>query len=395
LDSSIRIIYFYTVISRTVLDDGILTRFDKQITLLINFTKGERMRRYLLVVVAAVIAVAGFVIMSSCTTSQGPTGPSGINGINSNQNCTQCHSSSQTIVAKQREWEQSGHSAIESGNSFDYAGTRGGCMPCHNGSIYPRYIKGDKDSTHYVEELANAIGPNCRTCHQIHKDFDSTDWAFNDSITNPVKLIADPTAPKVDFGKGNMCVNCHMARGKEIYDTLTADSVKMFQRTAAHHGPMVDLVLGQGGYEFTGQTVTTAKPAMVDAPHLDLDDGCVTCHMGKAAGYNHTFKPNVKSCKPCHTLTNFDKSGVVTEVGKLQTEIIDSLVSKKMLIRDAASVIGVSVPSAAYAATAKFPKKWVGAAHNLILTLEDRSLGVHNGPYIKYLLKNSLEVLKQ
>lgn len=416
----------------------------------LTLSKGAGMRRLMLIAAAAVVAVAGFAMFNGCTGPQGPAGADGkstrdtvysitrdtvvkkdtvftydtitktvttiirdtthssdtivkvvkdttviLDTILMSPSCAVCHGNEQTIVAKQREWEQSGHAAIETGNSFDYAGTRQGCMPCHNGSVYPLWVNGD--TTTHTDLLNNAIGPNCRTCHQIHVDYDSTDWALIPKATDSVKLAAYANT-FVDLGKGNLCVRCHQARGVTNIDTLTADSVKMFQRTQAHHGPQVQVVAGMGGYEFTNVTpaVSTAKD---QSPHITaVKDGCVECHVTARTGQNHNFIPKIGACTAvgCHVgKTTFDIDSVQTKVVKLQTEIIDSLVRKGMVVRDPANVIGIAVPAAAYANTAKFPKAHVGAAYNLFVTVEDRSKGVHNGKYVLYLLRNSLEVLKR
>ena len=156
------------------------------------------------------------------------------------------------------------------------------------------------------------------------------------------------------------------------------------------------MIGGFGAYEFTNVTPapSTAKPVAADSHHKNVPNGCVACHVSLASGQNHSFKANIKACKSCHaSLTTFDRDSVQTKVSKLIAETQDSLISRGIIVLDAASNIGVSVASAA--TTKKFPKAVVGAASNFLMVLNDGSKGVHNSDYTLYLLNNSLEQLKK
>jgi hypothetical protein len=365
----------------------------------------------LITVILATLAI-GLALMAGCTGKNGATGPEGVNGVNgkdANANCIECHNNSQLIVSKQREWEQSKHGLIDAGNSFDYAGTRSSCQPCHNGAIFPLWVKGDHDTaSFYTLGLYNNNGnPNCRTCHSIHVKYDTTDWALTTVV--PVKLLLDSTVT-ADFGKGNICINCHQARTNEAANVAAAVDSYTVTSThwGPHHGPQVIVNMALGGYE--DASTGLAKPT-TNTHYPRVTDGCVQCHASKENYQDHRYLPVAATCNDanCHgaggvvrkdivikdstsigvyyDTTRFLVDSVQVFVNRLAHELRDTLVLRGACTNDAAAALRVS-PVAA-----KMPKATAGAVFNLMYVLEDKSKGIHNGPYELYLLVNSLKAL--
>ena len=142
--------------------------------------------------------------------SDGAVGPAGADGADANANCVQCHADDETIVAKQHAWSTSMHAT---GTSFDYAGSRGYCDPCHSGNAYTQQVTNGSVAS---DAKYNVTPVNCRTCHQIHVNGDSTDWALTNEAA--FTLIADPSG-SVDYGKGNLCATGHQLRRHPSLDS--------------------------------------------------------------------------------------------------------------------------------------------------------------------------------
>jgi hypothetical protein len=221
----------------------------------------------------------------------------------------------------------------------------------------------------------------------IHETFDISDYDLR--TTAPVTLINGGT---VDFGKGNLCINCHQSRPYDLPVVGSDSTTISSSRWGTHHGPQSTLVFGLGGYEVPGSLEYT------NSPHKDLlADGCVSCHMANAfgdSGGGHTFNmnytshgdaiPNVIACTPCHAgASDFNINGGQEEIEALLVELEELLIEK-----------GVLNPATGLWRTGTYPSDVAGAALNWIFLEEDRSKGVHNYEYARALLTNSIEALK-
>jgi len=116
-----------------------------------------------LAVFAFVILVGGVTIFFGCGGEEGPTGPAGADGT---ALCGTCHNVSTTVLAKQVQWQASVHAT--GGNS-----ERGGsasCAVCHSSEGFSLAIAGGT-----AIGIDNPTQPNCRTCHNIHTNYDETD----------------------------------------------------------------------------------------------------------------------------------------------------------------------------------------------------------------------------
>lgn len=348
---------------------------------------------------------------------EGPQGPAGVSVtdtllINDTTlaTCSQCHNNNQTIVAKKFEWQNTLHAV---GETWEGDGNRATCIACHNGSAFIFDLSSEDSAT----VLASPTNANCRTCHKIHTTYSDSDFALvGDGEPVESKNIA---GLNFDFGKGNLCANCHQQRtnfmasviagtGTErvnpsntITNTATmvgTDSIK-FKATAArasnHYGSQAEILSG------TGMWLPNGGAAITSSPHKTLvSDGCVQCHLG--ASNNHAFEPKVTACNTsaCHgTFTAgpggaFDLDSTQTEVTALAKIVRDSLLSRGILKLDTNYVFPDPMSIGFNGKGKTFSVAEVGAFVNLQAVLWDGSRGVHNAKFVKGLLNGSIADLQ-
>jgi len=147
------------------------------------------------------------------------------------------------------------------------------------------------------------------------------------------------------------------------------------------------MLIGTGGYgDYKGSKV-----------HYDYTtDGCVECHMatpyGAQAGghtmgvgyeYHGALRPNLAACDSCHSdIEDFDRNGVQTEVQALLDELEELLVAQGLITEEGSGIKGT------------FSSEQAGALWNYKTVEEDRSLGIHNPAYTKFLLQTAIDTLK-
>ena len=324
----------------------------------------------------------------------GADGTNGTNGINGTTECATCHSKAHTgpvnasyalsvhAVETMHETKDVNGATIMLKTS-EYA-NRTGCVQCHTSQGYIDKMNGDVLKTGTGTALGFPAYPggkqaiSCTTCHDKHSSFDfkndGNDYALRQGFT-PVVLAADASY-KMDMGTSNTCVNCHQPRA--IPPTGTGD-FKMPPRSGPHYGPQSTLLEGIQGALIVG---STPYPAPKSAKHRS-GASCVSCHMGKgsdATNGAHTWKPTPTSCTTCHTGgTPTSVTGYAADMATLQSLLI---------AKGAYSTTTNSLT------TATVPIKVAQAAWNYTMLKNDKSNGVHNPPYAKALLKNSIEALK-
>ena len=200
-------------------------------------------------------------------------------------------------------------------------------------------------------------------------------------------MTLELTGDTIDLGKGNLCASCHQPRWSyEIPQVGGGDVEITSTRFGPHHGPQSTILTGLGGYgEFTGSSV-----------HAGVLDGCTTCHMadayGKQAGghtmkmgyeYHDELSPNLAGCESCHSdIEDFDRNGLQTEVEALIDELKALLVAEGLITETGSGITGT------------FTSEQAGALWNYKTVTEDRSLGVHNPSYTKFLLQTAIDALK-
>ncbi len=338
------------------------------------------MRKYLyylglsLSVFALVVCVQ---LASSCE------GPAGVAGEDANETCVQCHNDATLVLAKQLQASNSGHMT---GGNFERNASD--CAACHtHEGFLDRMESGEMEAS---MDISNPTPPNCRTCHTIHINYDTTDFALR--YTDPVTLMVNGAT--IDFGnKGNLCSNCHQPRVTDPYPTEGGGNVEITSsRYGPHHGPQSASIWGTGAFEITG-----SKSYAAPGSHAHVSAGCTTCHMAEAYGNQaggHTFKmaydyhggevDNIAGCNTsgCHSdLEDFDYNDVQTNVEELLDSLGNVLVSKGFLSASGSVTTGT------------YSSNDAGVILNYQWILEDKSMGVHNSKYIEALLVNSLEYL--
>ena len=311
----------------------------------------------------------------------GVAGATGTAGADMNATCTECHDLSTDMYAKIVQWNASVHAT---GGNFERNSTS--CAPCHTHEGFTEVLSTGATST--VASIENPTPQNCRTCHNIHTNYDATDFAL--STEAPVTLWLNGAT--VDFGKGNLCANCHQPRVPSPMPVIGGADVDITSGYwGTHYGAQAAILGGTGGFEIAGSETYT------NSYHTTgVADGCIECHMAAPYGdqarghtmnmtydYHGSEKANTAGCETsgCHTgFSDFDYNGYQTEIQGLLDELRDSLLANNII--DSSDHI---VPNVAYTANQ------AGAFINYYLILEDRSLGVHNTKYSRALLTNSIE----
>jgi len=335
-------------------------------------------------VVILVVMLSLAALLTACqgsTGSAGPVGPAGPPGppgptsAVGTTTCSECHNETTLVKARQVQYGTSLH-----GSGVTFERNSADCAICHTSEGFTERIA--TGSVEIAGDIENPSPVNCRTCHQIHDTYTAADWAL--AISAPVTL--ELTGDTVDLGKGNLCTSCHQPRwGTEIPQAGGGDVEITSTRYGPHHGPQSTMLLGLAGYgEFEGSSVHS------------ITDGCVTCHMadafGKQAGghsmsmvyeYHGSERENLAGCESCHSdIEDFDRNGLQTEVQALVDELKDLLVAEGLITESGSGITGT------------FSSEQAGALWNYKTITEDRSLGVHNPQFAKFLLQTAIDTLK-
>ncbi|MFO8173281.1 MAG: hypothetical protein R6T96_03290 [Longimicrobiales bacterium] len=320
-------------------------------------------------------------------------------GQDANENCTQCHNDDIQLFVTQVQYQTSTHRL---GGNFERATTS--CAPCHTHQGFLERLETGDQST--AETILDPAPINCRTCHQIHNSFTSADYAL--TASGAVDLWNDSHGT-IDFGDqaGNLCAQCHQARVQEMPAPGAPSVTVSSSRYGYHHGPQAQVAGGVGAVEFAGsQTIAGGPNSHGDvAVNAGL---CATCHMGEAFGEQaggHTWRmsydyhggivDNVAGCNSngCHSgfedFTAFGDVPAAIEglLVELETELVR--IGIKQAMSSDYSKEGLHV----YANTGDWPGDVAGAFLNWQMFAEDRSLGLHNPPYVRAVLTNTIEVV--
>ncbi len=330
-----------------------------------------------------VILVAIAVGCAGPQGERGPAGPAGSAGAVgpagpvATATCSDCHNDTTLITARQVQYEASLH-----GSGFTFERNSASCAICHTSEGFTERIA--TGSVEIAGAIENPSPVNCSTCHQIHNTYTTADWALTVDSAVTLELTGDT----IDLGKGNLCASCHQPRWSYAIPEVGGGDVEITStRFGPHHGPQSSMLAGVGGYgEYNGPNV-----------HLDtIPDGCTTCHMadayGKQAGghtmsmayeYHGSEMQNLAGCESCHSdIESFDRNGLQTEVQALIDELKDLLVAEGLLTESGSGVTGT------------FSSEQAGALWNYKTVTEDRSLGIHNPQFAKFLLQTAIDALK-
>lgn len=328
-----------------------------------------------IVLLALAFGISG-AILSSCE------GPEGEPGVNANETCIECHGPSTLLISRELQWAASQHAV---GTAFERSTPE--CAGCHTSDGFREVIKTGNIVTE--APIQNPTGQNCRTCHLIHETYTGDDW----KLTTDAPVTFTLNGETHDFGKGNLCANCHQPRVPANYDKLIngEDVVMSNFRWGTHYGVQSVILAGTGAYEIAGPETWGST-----TQHQNISDGCVSCHMttafGTASGghtmkltyeYQGSTRDNVNACTPCHSgITSFTQVGNKDEFITLREEFKQALLDKNM------------IDASEYPVPGTYSADDAGVIMNWLLIRYDRSNGVHNPRYIKAIMKNSTAYLK-
>ncbi len=355
------------------------------------------------------MAFSGFLM--SCEGPEGPAGPAGTkgdtgatgkDGKDGITKCQACHSDAAADVnLKTAQYNLSKHGT---GEVYLEEAGRIGCGGCHSGDGFREAIALGKDDP---TSLATSK-INCKTCHTIHKAYDSTDWKLSFSSAFNLRFKGLATDANVDFKTGNLCGKCHQARTYTRtpgdFDTISAaSSTSSYSRFGPHYGTVANVFAMKGLNNIEGKEYSGSNP------HANLAKGCVSCHMGKnstnpAAG-GHTFQMSVAQmgelteCKTCHS-TGIP-TAKATQIKALLAEYRQLLINKSLLDTTQAlgeegyNVLGEYAKLSAVGKKTAIKKADGDALLNYLYLAKDRSNGAHNPGYVLFMLQNGVDYLKK
>jgi hypothetical protein len=280
-------------------------------------------------------------------------------------NCMSCHDDTTLITGK-----QTGLSEAVHGTGEAYVrGRSASCAGCHSGGAFSKMIAAGLRPDQVEEGDPNPTRQDCRTCHQIHTEYTTDDWALE--TTAPVTLYAFDEVV-YDGGMGNLCANCHQPRRNIAAPDADGNIAVTSTHWGPHHGPQSAMLLGIGG-----------AGDVEGAPSFHasfVEDTCVSCHVG--ANDSHTFEAVEASCLECHE-EDFDYEDAQDEIQELLDELGELLIAKGLLDEEGHPVVGT------------YPAAEASALWNYIfIAIEDGSLGVHNPGYTEDLLEASIGAIQ-
>lgn len=360
-------------------------------------------------------------------------GPMGLAGKDANESCTKCHNP-----------EVTGSKAIEFSHSLHYEGeafeegTRTACAPCHSHQGFLYVVKnntpvtftqsGSSYTNNYAVNAATASLPgpiSCFTCHSsLHSTYTEEDWfPLTSTAAVPMTMYGGSKTINFTSTSANLCAKCHQPRpvtasnGNVIdYSVIVSSPSTNYTlssigyRTGVHYGTQAAMASGTGGVEFgTGYSNSAHKNAA----------SCSDCHMatpsGLSGGHSFIATGNFAGCNTtgCHTNMSSSNTTFTNAVADINTKL-DQLAAKinalggghDILQKDPSDnkyhgyidIYDASANPTGYwknpaYGTPAFPtltNAQFGAILNYQLVYRDGSKGIHNYPYIKKLLENTL-----
>jgi len=335
---------------------------------------------YLIPVIIYCVITANMMI-SGCT-KEGPVGPQGADGQDASESCTSCHNFSEFLLEKINQHNNSVHA---SGNNINRSGD--GCAICHTSQGFTKFLA---DGTTGAVQNPNPI--NCRTCHPIHESYDA---AKDFNVRTAAAVTMTVGGGSYDFGNSNLCANCHQARAITPYPVAGGDNITITNaRYGPHYSPQSNVLIGNGPFEIPGALQYT------NSPHGQIEDGCITCHMGNTAnglaagghqmnvtytGSNGNEAWNYSGCTECHPSA--------TDLATLRAQHREEIKTLQYALRDKLIEKGLLNASELVPVPKTVTPNEAGAIMNYKFAYGDHSYGAHNYPYMKALLTNSIAAL--
>lgn len=371
----------------------------------------KQIKNLLSLLVAAMLLIGMF---AACEGPEGPAGPKGdpgepgepgpgsvVNweGFAEGIVCAECHNpdydTTYFVWARKYQWLLSKHAV-----GGDYARNTASCAACHTTE---GYVQDQMGRT--VTDNVHASPPGCFACHSPHSRAD-----FSLRTVEPVTVasaVAGVNDLVFDYGKGNLCVSCHKTRSLNPKpDPNSSDPITITSsRWYPHYGVHGQMLAGEGGFEFAGETYNNSFHTSSD---IIKDEGCVICHMadpnaGTGIGGGHTMNIRyegthgedqelITGCTVtgCHPAAGFeiDYAGVQTETHELLDSLHTLLVNRGWIDENSGLVNASSSNPLVIT-----PGYLSGALFNYFFVEHDLSMGVHNTRYAQKLLEDSINEL--
>jgi hypothetical protein len=337
-------------------------------------------------------------IFLACT-KEGPTCPTGRDGTDGKEwsnVCGLCHDENSTLASKTKQWQNSLHSS-----GFSSINNTGECAVCHTSQGFRESINLGTDTTSGV--VHDAMGIDCRTCHNIHKRYDSSDFMI--TYSDEVPLISDGEV--FDFGKANICVKCHQSRAIGPIPVPDGDDITISsQQWGPLDNPVANVYIGNGNIE------TPGRPFLSESIHKQMTiDPCITCHMASATGHfsgGHTMKmsyeyrgkkvENLNGCvgEGCHQYDiTFDRDLAQEQVKDLLGRIRGKLAEQGVLDTNSSNGdFALDMINASKEKPLTIEANLAGATYNYMLIAKDRSNGFHNTKFAISTLKNAYDIVR-
>jgi Zn-finger protein len=362
----------------------------------------EIIKKFSMLVMMFAISLA----LLNCT-KEGPAGPAGKDGAHGadgkdgNATCGTCHSDKADAV--NLIFAQYDLSLHNKGVVYSSVAGRANCSSCHTADGFMQAVKTGTPAT------ANGSAKiNCKACHPIHDKYTMEDFAIRVTAQQKVKLLI--SGETVDFKTGNLCATCH--QGRSFNNLVGADTTfkttgtSTYSRYGPHYGTPANIVAMKGLYPIEGSVNIPSSN-----PHGNLEQGCVTCHMGKLstnpATGGHKFQMTaaqmveIPTCATqCHDATTLTGTPKGKEIASMLKETRQILLDKKFIdISQTTGHDGNYQVLGEYFAQSKdgnyMTKEEVQITLNYLFIAKDRSMGAHNPGYVYALVKNGLDKLKQ
>jgi hypothetical protein len=283
---------------------------------------------------------------------------------------------------------------------------------CHSHDGYVEYTRSG-------EMIGAAVSTpvECGTCHADHISLEEDAMAPMRAV-GPVVALVDETGGTVfEHGMGNICATCHQARRNGAsYDTetepmtyerqFTGDAIEVYQTAAfgpngsatlnatedtltvvfdvpvthvytnsehagPHHGPQSNMFAGIVGYPENG--------IVFDRDH---HTDCAGCHLHNevAAGYGHSFAPDIEFCNECH--------GDAVDLEAMKADVMARMTAIGMKLSEI-HAIHFDENLEPHPMYASLPRDQWQAFWNFMCIYEDASAGSHNPDYTEQMLSHA------
>lgn len=329
------------------------------------------------------------------------------------------------------EWKTAGHAEVNEdvahyfldANRTNAVTRMNSCGACHSGAVRFQMLSAYNLNT--GTSRTNVIWPTgleaaetavtCVTCHETHAAKVHTNvltgLVYTNQLRHPLtstnvfsyntsKPFADNYNPSV-----SMCGQCHNARGASVSSSSRPP----------HHSVQYNMMLGVIG------VADAVKPTQ--GAHRNNEKQCVGCHThghnadgatpSNPAYTGHGFRWTVEACQECHKSPTGPMSAT-NLLASVQTEIRGMIAQTKTLLDTWATTKNTNSWATLYGALGweyttpgqlsnptgstaikgptatqqeQIPQGIKDARFNLYLVEHDGSHGIHNAPYMRYLLE--------